>query len=61
MSHPGMAPVIAPATETAAGVYRVDLHFDMAGDWILQVTGALRDGRRIDRRIDIPDVRTSAH
>ncbi len=60
MSHPGMAPVIAAATEDAPGVYRADLEFTMAGDWILIVRATLADGRTWQRQIDLPGVRGSA-
>lgn len=53
MSHPGMAPVIAPVTERGDGVYEVRLQFTMAGDWIVLVTGGLPDGRILNHRIDI--------
>lgn len=56
MSHAGMTPVIARATERGDGVYEVRWRFTMRGDWILLVTGTLPDGRRLDHRIDVPNV-----
>lgn len=53
MTHPGMAPVMASAAETRAGVYEVQLRLTMRGSWILLVTGDLPDGRRVTHRIDI--------
>jgi hypothetical protein len=53
MSHPGMAPVIAAASERDDGIYVIRLRFTMRGDWILLVTGRLPDGRRIKHRIDV--------
>jgi hypothetical protein len=53
MSHPGMAPISAPAVERRAGAYQADLQFTMRGDWLLLVTGTLPDGRRVERRLDI--------
>lgn len=36
MTHAGMMPVIASATETEAGLYTTeDFRFTMAGDWVL--------------------------
>jgi hypothetical protein len=57
MSHAGMAPVLAAATEPASGVYEVPFTFTMAGDWVLLISGALPDGRRVERRIDVANVR----
>jgi hypothetical protein len=53
MTHPGMAPVMAPAAERSDGVYQVQLRFTMRGSWILLVTGVLPDGRRVNHRIDV--------
>jgi hypothetical protein len=47
MSHPGMAPVVAPAVERADGVYEAPFQFTMAGDWVLVLAGTLADGRRV--------------
>jgi hypothetical protein len=60
MSHPGMAPVFADAEDLGQGRYRVPLHFTMAGDWILLVSGTLPGGRTIERRIDVAGVRPAA-
>ena len=57
MSHPGMAPVLAPARERDAGVYEADLQFTMRGDWILLLEGAVPGGAGISHRIDVPGVR----
>ena len=57
MAHPGMAPVAATVSESGDGVYRVRVRFTMAGDWILMVTGALPDGRTLNRRIDVAHVK----
>lgn len=59
MSHPGMAPVIVPASERRAGVYEATWQFTMRGDWILLVTGTLPDGRRLSHRIEVPNVQPS--
>jgi hypothetical protein len=57
MSHAGMAPVLATATEPSPGVYEVPFTFTMAGDWVLLISGVLPDGRRVERRIDVANVR----
>jgi propanediol dehydratase small subunit len=57
MSHAGMAPVLATAIERAAGLYEVPFTFTMPGDWVLLVSGVLPDGVRIERRIDVANVR----
>jgi hypothetical protein len=53
MSHPGMAPVSATASESGDGVYTAPLTFTMSGDWILLVKGTLADGRILTHRIDV--------
>jgi len=59
MSHPGMAPVPATVDEEANGVYRVRMQVPMAGDWSVTVTGALPDGRVLNERFSIANVRPS--
>lgn len=45
MTHAGMVPVVADATDVGGGVYRTsDFLFDMAGDWVLSVDVTYPDG-----------------
>ncbi|MCW5819751.1 MAG: FixH family protein [Trueperaceae bacterium] len=47
MTHPGMAPAMATATEVGGGTYRVDdLVLGMAGDWIVSVNVTTSGGQR---------------
>ncbi len=47
MTHAGMAPATATATEVGGGTYRVDdLVLGMAGDWILSVKVTTTSGQR---------------
>jgi hypothetical protein len=59
MSHPGMAPVLADAAERAPGIYKVPFEFTMQGDWVLLVSAVLHDATRVERRIDVANVRPS--
>jgi len=52
-----MAPVLADATETAPGVYDLRFAFTMQGDWVLLVSAVLPGGARLERRIDVANVR----
>jgi hypothetical protein len=56
MSHAGMAPVFADATEVEAGRYRANMEFSMAGDWLLSVYVTLRAGLHVDRQFEIKGV-----
>ena len=56
MSHPGMAPVVADAHETADGIYIARIPFSMAGEWTLVASGVLADGRRIAAHAERADV-----
>jgi len=56
MSHAGMAPVFADATERGQGVYEIPFSFTMRGDWVLLVSVVLPDGARLERRIDVANV-----
>jgi hypothetical protein len=56
MSHAGMAPVLATATEVAPGQYQAHLEFTMGGDWFILVHADLPDGRSLERQIDVPGV-----
>ena len=57
MTHPGMAPVLADATERTPGVYDLTFEFTMQGDWVLLVSAQTQHDGRIERRIDITNVR----
>lgn len=48
MTHAGMVPVIADASEAEAGRYVIeDFHFNMGGDWFLTADIILPDGSRV--------------
>jgi len=53
MSHPGMAPVLVPASESAPGIFRGSVSLDMAGAWVLRITTTLPDGRRVQQNMDL--------
>ncbi len=47
MTHAGMAPAMATATEVGGGTYRADaLVLGMAGDWVLSVKVTTTSGQR---------------
>ena len=56
MSHAGMAAVFAETTEVEPGLYRTNMEFTMAGDWLLSVHVTLSDGTHVDRQFDIKGV-----
>lgn len=56
MSHAGMVPVFAEATEIAPGNYRAIMELSMAGDWIVQVHLSLPDSRKLDHQFEIKGV-----
>jgi len=57
MAHPGMAPVIGDASETAPGRYEAHIDFNMPGDWVVLEHIRLADGRRIELQVDAKGVR----
>ena len=56
MSHAGMAAIFAEAPELEPGLYRTNMEFTMAGDWLLSVYVTLSDGTHVDRQFDIKGV-----
>ena len=52
MTHPGMRPVLAKATEVAPGRYEARLELSMRGDWILILDATLPDGRNVQRQME---------
>jgi len=59
MSHPGMSPVFAEATESNPGDYQANLNFNMGGDWVVLLHIRLADGRKIERQVDVRGVRSN--
>ena len=57
MTHAGMTPVFAEASEAEPGNYRATLQLTMGGDWVVIAHVALPDGRRLERRFDVKGVR----
>jgi hypothetical protein len=53
MTHAGMTPVLASSSYEGQGLYKVPFEWTMAGDWILQVTAELPDGKLLDRTFDV--------
>ena len=58
MNHAGMTPVFANAKEVDAGKYEINLEFTMGGDWFVLITGTLSDGRKLNRKVDVPGVKS---
>ena len=56
MSHAGMAPVFADATEIGPGQYRTKMNLSMAGDWYVLVHLTLADGRELEQEFEIKEV-----
>ena len=57
MTHAGMVPVIAEATETEAGLYTAsDFEFTMAGDWIITAEIDLPNGETetVETNVTVP-------
>ena len=53
MTHAGMQPVLADATEEASGSYRAEFAWTMSGDWIVTVTATLADGTVAEQQFDL--------
>lgn len=58
MNHAGMVPVRAEARPDGIGGYCADIEFTMGGDWYLLIDATLEDGRTLQRRVDVPGVRS---
>ena len=53
MTHAGMQPVLADATEEAPGSYRAEFAWTMSGDWIVTVTVTLPSGAVAEQQFDL--------
>ncbi len=58
MNHAGMRPVFAEARETEPGRYEATLELTMGGDWFVLVSATLADGRKLNRKVDVPGVKS---
>ena len=56
MSHAGMRPIFAEATEVGPGRYEAPLEFTMSGDWVILIHLTLPDGRKVQRQLEIKGV-----
>jgi YtkA-like protein len=56
MSHAGMVPVFAEASEIGPGRYRSVMELSMAGDWNVTVHMTLSDDRKLDHEFEIKGV-----
>ena len=56
MSHAGMQPEFAEASEVAPGRYEAALEFTMGGDWILLLDATTPDGRVHRAQREVPGV-----
>ncbi|MAS35459.1 MAG: hypothetical protein CL610_15720 [Anaerolineaceae bacterium] len=52
MTHAGMAPVLASATDGEAGLYQIPFEWTMSGDWLVDVTVTLVDGEVVQERFE---------
>ena len=58
MNHAGMKPEFADAKEVEPGKYEAKLELTMGGDWYVEVTGNLSDGRKLKKKFDVPGVKS---
>ena len=56
MSHAGMTPVFADATETEPGRYSSTVQLSMAGDWSFVAHMTLPDGGKFEHQFDVKGV-----
>ena len=56
MTHAGMVPVFAEATEIEPGRYRAIVQLSMAGDWVVVAHVSLAGGRKSDHQFEVNGV-----
>jgi hypothetical protein len=59
MTHAGMTPDVATATEQAPGHYQATLSLTMSGDWLITVAVHMADGRIVEETLPLPTVQSS--
>lgn len=52
MNHAGMVPVIVESTQGQSGQFELPFEWTMAGDWVVEVTVDLADGRSHTRTFE---------
>lgn len=50
MTHPGMVPLVAKASESEPGLYVATVTWTMAGDWVVHFEARWPDGRKTESR-----------
>ncbi|MEO8164467.1 MAG: FixH family protein [Betaproteobacteria bacterium] len=58
MNHAGMKPSFADLREIEPGRYAGTLEFTMGGDWFILVTARTPEGKTVQRKIDVPGVKS---
>ena len=58
MNHAGMTPSFADLKEVEPGKYAGTLKFTMGGDWFLLVSAKTSDGKAVERKFDVPGVKS---
>jgi hypothetical protein len=58
MNHAGMKPSFADLQEVEPGQYSGAIDFTMGGDWFILVTAKTPNGKTIERKIDVPGVKS---
>jgi hypothetical protein len=53
MDHAGMVPVIAESTGGEGGQFEIPFQWTMGGDWIVEVTAELADGRTVTETFNV--------
>jgi hypothetical protein len=58
MNHAGMQPSFADLHEVMPGEYSGKLTLTMGGDWFILVSARTSDGLTLERKIDVPGVKS---
>jgi hypothetical protein len=59
MNHAGMRPSFADLREVEPGRYSGTIEFTMGGDWFILVTAKTLEGKTVERKIEVPGVKSS--
>lgn len=53
MTHPGMVPIVAKASEEKPGLYVATMTWTMSGDWVVFFEARWPDGRRKESKVPV--------